>query len=34
LGDFAFEEVEPGSYRLEIRLPEQVVVVEGLQIGA
>jgi hypothetical protein len=30
LGDFAFDTVEPGSYRLEVELHDSVVVVEEL----
>ena len=33
LGNFAFEEIRPGVYRLEIRLSDQLVVVENVWIG-
>lgn len=32
LGDFAFDAVEPGVYRLEVSLPDQTIVVEELHI--
>ena len=33
LGNFTFDEVEPGAYRLEVTLGDQVVVIDDLQIG-
>ncbi len=32
LGDFAFDSVEPGTYRLEVALPDGIVVVEDLRL--
>jgi hypothetical protein len=34
LGDFGWEEIAPGRYRLEVELGDQLIVVEDLRIGA
>jgi hypothetical protein len=33
LGNFSFEIAKTGTYRLEVRLPEQIVIVEEVQVG-
>lgn len=33
LGNFAFDEVTPGTYRLEVTLGDQLVTIDGLRIG-
>jgi anti-sigma factor RsiW len=33
LGNFTFDAVAPGRYRLEVRLADQVLVIEELQVG-
>jgi hypothetical protein len=33
LGNFAFEIAKTGTYRLEVRLPDQIVIVEEVQVG-
>lgn len=33
LGNFTFDEVEPGAYRLEVTLGDQIVVIDNLQFG-
>jgi hypothetical protein len=32
LGSFAFDDVAPGTYRLQLRLGDREVVVEGLNV--
>jgi hypothetical protein len=33
LGNFSFEIARTGTYRLEVRLPDQIVIVEEVQVG-
>ena len=33
LGNFTFDEVEPGAYRLEVTLGDQIVVIDDLPLG-
>jgi anti-sigma factor RsiW len=33
LGNFTFDEVDPGAYRLEVTLGDQIVVIDDLQLG-